>query len=402
MSAMEVDLRYLSREPDRHGNDRLYVRRNGKRIRMRLEPRDPDFTKAYNDAVDKLGPTPSQRPQGPGVRRWSKGTLGWLGTQLFADYDAFGKLDKDSRRARRNSLEAMFEVPYSDADPDPMGNCPLKFFSAQKAKRLIASDRKGAANRRKHLSALCAFGVEEKHLPMNMVRDTKAGTGQTKKGGGFHTWTIEEVRQYLDYHRAEAQKPEERTRSLKAILALGLLLFGGMRRQDMVTIGRQHCRGAKPDVLGDWIRYLPKKREHRSREVSQKPLLPVLKAVINECAEVLGSMTFLVTEYRKPFSEAGIGNWFRDRCDGAGLKHCTAHGLKKAGATIAAENGATDRQMMAMFDWDTPSMAWVYTKAAEQKRLAGEAMFLISLERSGHEDCRTTQTGAVAPDQKAS
>jgi len=51
--------------------------------------------------------------------------------------------------------------------------------------------------------------------------------------------------------------------------------------------------------------------------------------------------------------------------------------------------------MMAMFDWDTPSMAWVYTKAAEQKRPAGEAMFLISLERSGHEDCRTIEPDAV-------
>jgi hypothetical protein len=232
--------RNFSAPRDRHGNDRLYVRRNGKRIRIRLEPGDPDFIKAYDAAVDKLGPTPSQRPQGRGAHKWSKGTLGWLGTQLFADHDAFGKLDKDSRRARRNSLETMFELPHSETDLDPMANLPLKYFSAQKAKRLIASDRKGAANRRKHLSALCAFGVEEKHLPMNMVRDTKAGTGQSKKGGGFHTWTVEEVRQYLDYHRAEAQKPKERTRSLKAFLALGLLLFGGMRRQDMVALGKQH------------------------------------------------------------------------------------------------------------------------------------------------------------------
>jgi hypothetical protein len=62
------------------------------------------------------------------------------------------------------------------------------------------------------------------------------------------------------------------------------------------------------------------------------------------------------------------------------LPHCTAHGLKKAGATIAAENGATTRQLVAMFDWDRVQMAEVYTKAAEQKKLAGEAMFLISLE----------------------
>jgi hypothetical protein len=113
-------------------------------------------------------------------------------------------------------------------------------------------------------------------------------------------------------------------------------------------------------------------------------------------------MTFLETAHGKPFSEAGFGNWFRDRCDEAGLPQCTAHGLKKAGATIAAENGATTRQLMAMFDWDTPEMAEVYTRAAEQKRLAGEGMFLITLERRENENCRTSEPDAVAPAEKAS
>jgi hypothetical protein len=55
-----------------------------------------------------------------------------------------------------------------------------------------------------------------------------------------------------------------------------------------------------------------------------------------------------------------------------------------------------------MFDWDTPSMAKVYTRAAEQKRLAGDAMFLISLDRSENENCRTNEPGGVAPGQIAS
>jgi len=162
----------------------------------------------------------------------------------------------------------------------------------------------------------------------------------------------------------------------------------------MAALGRQNVRGAKPSELGDWIRYIPKKTVKKRRTVSQKPPLPALRNLIEkECAEVAGEFTFLMTEQGKPFSEAGFGNWFRDRCDDAGLKQCTAHGLKKAGATIAAESGATDRQMMATFDWDSPRMAWVYTKAAEQKRLAGEAMFLISLDRKENENCLTGEPG---------
>jgi hypothetical protein len=72
------------------------------------------------------------------------------------------------------------------------------------------------------------------------------------------------------------------------------------------------------------------------------------------------------------------------------LPHCSAHGLRKAGATIAAENGATDRQLMALFDWETASQANTYTAAANRKRLAGEAAKLLAAgEQSGNTECPT-------------
>ncbi len=373
---METNLPYLSCDPDRHGNERIYVRRNGKRIRIREPEGTPAFARAYTEAVDKLGATIKRAtiigPAHP------TGSLGWLGAKYFASKNDFLKLAKDSQRARRNSLEECFREPFSDDDPEPMGNCPLKYFTAPKAKRLLeAKDTAGAAtNRRKHLSALCSWGVDAGHLSSNPVRDIKAG--RAAKGGGYYTWTIPDVEQFIEHHKVGS----------KAVLALGLLLFSGARRQDMVDLGKQHTRGG-------WIRYVPKKTLYKRRDMSQKPLLPVLAHII--ASSSCGSMTFLETEYGKPFTPAGFGNWFRDRCDQAGLPQCTAHGLKKAGATIAAENGATTRQLMAMFDWSTISQAEVYTRAADQKRLAGEAMGLISLDRIGNEDCRTDQSGDVAP-----
>lgn len=371
----KTDLEFLSAEVNRHGNKVLYARRGGKRIRLREREGTPAFAREYAEAVSQLDPP---RQSGVILRTHGDGTLGWLGAQYFQSKGEgeFMMLAPSSRRARRNALEECFLVPHSDTDPEPMGNCPLKKFTAIKAKRLIESvDGRGArTNRRKHLSTLCAWAVENHHLPSNPVRDIKAG--RKIKGGGYYTWAIPDVQQFLDHYKGDD------TLSRKARLALGLLLFAGMRRQDMVSLGRQHCRGATPGELGDWIRYVPKKTLWRRREVSQKPLMPALKQIILDSTDIVGDMTFLVTERGKPFTEKGIGNWFRDRCDGAGLPQCTAHGLKKAGATIAAENGATTRQLMAMFDWDTPEMAEVYTRAAEQKRLAGEAMFLITLERT--------------------
>jgi integrase len=74
----------------------------------------------------------------------------------------------------------------------------------------------------------------------------------------------------------------------------------------------------------------------------------------------------------------------RFRCDDAGLPHCSAHGLRKAGATIAAENGATDRQLMALYDWTSEKQANVYTAAANRKRLAGQAAQLLARDQSAN------------------
>jgi hypothetical protein len=58
------------------------------------------------------------------------------------------------------------------------------------------------------------------------------------------------------------------------------------------------------------------------------------------------------------------------RTKDAGRPHCSLHGLRKAGATRAAENGATVPQMMAIFGWAGYSQAEVYVRKAERKKMA--------------------------------
>jgi hypothetical protein len=70
--------------------------------------------------------------------------------------------------------------------------------------------------------------------------------------------------------------------------------------------------------------------------------------------------------------------------------------LRKAGATIAAENGATAHQLMAIFGWDTLKQAEVYTKAANQKRLAENSMHLIeATEQNGTESGPTFEASGT-------
>ncbi len=79
----------------------------------------------------------------------------------------------------------------------------------------------------------------------------------------------------------------------------------------------------------------------------------------------------------------GFGNWFRDRYDEAGLTKCSAHGLRKIGATLCAEKGATEHQLMAIFDWSTPQQAAIYTRAASRRILAAGSMHMLGPSSDG-------------------
>lgn len=136
----------------------------------------------------------------------------------------------------------------------------------------------------------------------------------------------------------------------------------------MVQLGRQMERVGR-------LHFTETKGRDRAPKNRVIPMLPQLRAVIE--ATPSGHMTYLVTEFGRSYSPGGFGNWFRRRCNEAGLKHCTAHGLRKTGARLAAENGATAHQLMAIFGWDTLKQAEVYTREADRRRLADQAMHLL-------------------------
>jgi hypothetical protein len=55
---MRVDLKYLMRDRDRHGNERIYVRRRkgGRKIRVLEKPGTEAFMEAYSAALRQLDP----------------------------------------------------------------------------------------------------------------------------------------------------------------------------------------------------------------------------------------------------------------------------------------------------------------------------------------------------------
>jgi integrase len=335
---------------DRHGNVRIYFRARGKRkFRLKGVPWTPAFMADYEEAK---GHAPAAT--GGAVT----GTWRWLCIKYFSGCSHYKRLDPRTQHVRKLILESTFREPIAPGSQKFFRDMPLNKFDPKAVE--VLRDRKidtpeAANNRVKAIRQVLKFGIKEGYVANNAARDVeKFKSGST----GYHTWTIEEVQQF------EARHPI----GSKARLALALLLFTGQRRSDAVRFGRQHMR------RGKLIFTQHKGRNHKPTRLSL-PVLPVLRSIID--ASPVGDLTFLVTDFGKPFGDAGFGNKFRDWCDQAGLRHCTAHGLRKAGAKIAADNGATSHQLMAIFGWSSLEMAELYTKAADQSKLAEGAMHLL-------------------------
>jgi len=87
-----------------------------------------------------------------------------------------------------------------------------------------------------------------------------------------------------------------------------------------------------------------------------------------------GHLTFLITEFGKPFAVAGFGNWFRQQCDFANLRHCSFHGLRKAASVRLAEAGCTPHEIAAITGHASLEEIVRYRQTADRKRLGASAM----------------------------
>jgi integrase/recombinase XerD len=146
---------------------------------------------------------------------------------------------------------------------------------------------------------------------------------------------------------------------------MAILLYTTCRREDAVRLGPQHVRNGR-------IRYRQAKNEHRNPIDIDIPLHPDLAAAI--AAAPSEHLTFLVTDFDRPFTPAGFGNKFREWCDKANLPHCSAHGLRKATSVRLAERGATAHEIMAITGHQSLEEVERYTRAARKSLLADSAM----------------------------
>jgi integrase len=184
---------------------------------------------------------------------------------------------------------------------------------------------------------------------------------------GFHTWTSDEIARFEERWIVGARER----------LAFAILLFGTTPR-DAAMLGRQHIRDGVISF-----------RTAKTGQQVTIPLLSELAAVIDATTQGRlahmprqseanlartprqseAGLAFIATPSGAPMTKESFGTWFRLACKAAGVPG-RAHGLRKAGATRAANNGATEAELEAIFGWRGGRMASLYTRQADRVRLA--------------------------------
>jgi integrase len=365
-----MKLRYLLCDRSRHGKKRYYVRLPGKpMIRLRINGLDdPHFVQAYSLALkgEHWQPPTAPSPNAPSkVTRAIPGSFRALCERYFHYLTKDTRLSDRTKYIRRLHLENVCREPTKPGASYFMGDVPASKFGREHV--LAVRDRKiakpEAANGvHKSLNALFAWSLERGLVSSNPAAQVKK---IPPSGDGFKTWGREEIAKFANRHPL----------GTKAHLAMSLLLYTGQRRSDVIQFGRQHLKSEE-------LHFVQQKNRNRSPRKMVIPIAPALRAVID--SSPTGDMNFLETEFKKPFTAAGFGNWFRERCDQAGLKGYSAHGLRKAFQTFGAEAGLTDRELMALAGHEDSRETSRYTRNRDRASLARRGMAVMSEAQFGN------------------
>lgn len=323
---------YVQKQTTRHGKTVWYFRiGDGPRTRMPGEYGDDDFVAAWR-ALMAGEAIPQDKPA-------SKHTLQWL-VDKYEQSAAFKGLAPKTQSARHNMYKS---VCKNGAGAIPIAEIGRQTIAGGRDKR--ADTPFAAINFMKMMGYLFEWAVDAGFMDENPVRGVKRPKVKTD---GYAPWTEDDIISFYRKHPAGSQ----------ARLAIELLLFTGLRRQDVYQLGPQH-------IKDDVIEY----RATKNGEDLFIALHPVLKASLAKVKT--GHMAFLVTPVNgRPFkSAASFGNWFGEMCREAGVSG-RAHGIRKSMAQRLAERGGSNQELKALFGWNSDAMASLYTRKADRRKMA--------------------------------
>jgi integrase len=329
--------KYVTAFHDRHGKRRVRARRFGVTYYFTAQPGTDEFLVEYQRWF--AGETSHGKI---GASRTKSGSVSALIARYYRSADWVG-LSGSTQRTYRGIIER-WRAEHGDK---PVARLERRHVIDMRD--ATAATPAAANNLLRMIRLLMRYAVEIEWR----TDDPTVGVKAIKvRSEGFHTWSEDEIAGFEKHWPVGSRER----------LAFGLLLYTAQRRGDVVQMGRQHVKDGHLMVT---------QRKTGARLVI--PIHPDLQTILD--ATPSDDMTFLVTAQGCPFTPAGFGNWFRQACNAAGLsKECSAHGLRKAACRRLAEAGCSANQIAAISGHKTLREVSRYTSAADQERLAADAI----------------------------
>ncbi len=337
----KLRLRYVNEYRDRSGKMRRYFRR-GKTQRGPLpgEVGSEEFMTAYRDYLEQQPPRPKSRTHPDSL------------SQLIADFKAsrmFTDLKPNTREAYRSALDA---VAITD------GHRSATTMTAEHAEKMIAkigAEKPGMGNlTRAVMRRVFKHAVKTRRRPDNPFLGIEAYAV-----GEHHTWNEAELKQYEDFWRLGTRNR----------LAFDLLLYTGQRVGDVANMKRA-------DMADGLIHVIQQKTGAELWIPIHPNLARSIAAVTTKGLTLIGDLA------GRPIKRAGLSHLIRQSVRKAGLpSRCVPHGLRKAAMRRLAEGGGTAKQIASISGHKTLKEIERYTKAADQKTLARDAMLKMTKEQ---------------------
>lgn len=172
----------------------------------------------------------------------------------------------------------------------------------------------------------------------------------------------------------------ERNKNLLAAVAVGY--YTGLRESDVITMLRRERKSGsiqtRAGKTGERI-WIP---EHPELQAILGPYLAQRDVEREVHSLKLDAEELILNRRREPYTTNGFqGSFFKIirelKAEGAVDGGLTFHGLRTSCATAVAEAGCSAPQLMAVMGWKTLAMAEHYTRDAERRRLAGQALTML-------------------------
>ena len=338
-----IRLKYVHAFRDRFGRMRYYFRRHSKRTALPSLPGSGEFMAAYATQLGETSKRIAARPKA------APGTFAALAVRYFGS-PQYLSLSPTSRINYRRVIDSFLEHH---------GHRQVNQMTREHVDIIIGkmANKPGAGIvLLKRLRTLVRYAVALGWTDRDPTAGVKAY--RTKE---IHTWNEQEIAAF------ERRWPE----GSRELLAFALLLFTGQRGSDV-------HRMLWKNFNGDTIRVAQQKTAAKLSIPIHQYLNHLLAIADRNCT------TILATAYGKPFSVKGLGNMVSAAIRAAGLPtRCKPHGLRKAAARRLAEAGCSASEIMSITGHKTLAEVERYTRAAEQERLARQAIKRQSESRSG-------------------